>query len=40
MCNKKELPKLRVAGSNPVFRSLENQAVTNKVAAYFFMYAE
>ena len=35
-----QLPKLRVAGSNPVFRSLENQAVTNKVAAYFFMYAE
>ena len=40
MCNKKELPKLRVAGSSPVFRSIENQAVTNKVAAYFFMYAE
>ena len=35
-----QLPKLRVAGSNPVFRSLENQAVTNKVAAYFFIYAE
>jgi hypothetical protein len=25
---------------SPVFRSLENQAVTNKVAAYFFIYAE
>ena len=35
-----QLPKLRVAGSNPVFRSLENQVVTNKVAAYFFIYAE
>ena len=35
-----QLPKLRVAGSNPVFRFLENQAVTNKVAAYFFIYAE
>ena len=35
-----QLPKLRVAGSSPVFRSPENQAVTNKVAAYFFIYAE
>jgi len=25
---------------SPVFRSPENQAVTNKVAAYFFIYAE
>ena len=35
-----QLPKLRVAGLSPVFRSPENQAVTNKVAAYFFIYAE
>ena len=35
-----QLPKLRVAGSSPACRSLENQAVTNKVAAYFFIYAE
>lgn len=40
MCNKKELPKLRVTSSSLACRSLENQAVTNKVAAYFFMYAE
>ena len=30
-----QLPKLRVAGSSPVFRSSENQAVTTKVAAFF-----
>ena len=35
-----QLPKLRVTSSSLACRSLENQAVTNKVAAYFFMYAE
>ena len=30
-----QLPKLRVAGSSPVFRSSENQAVTVDVTAYF-----
>nr|DAW83239.1 MAG TPA: hypothetical protein [Caudoviricetes sp.] len=33
MLCKIRLPKLRVAGSSPVFRSIENQAVTNKVTA-------
>ena len=30
-----QLPKLRVAGSSPVFRSFENQAVTRDVIAFF-----
>lgn len=29
------LPKPRVAGSSPVFRSFENQAVTRDVIAFF-----
>ena len=34
-----QLPKLRVTSSSLACRSSENQAVTNKVAAFFFIYA-
>ena len=32
-----QLPKLRAAGSNPVFRSLENQIVTTVDCLIFFI---